>query len=260
MNSQTSPDPSEAALKDSDTAIIRPIVGRKSPKLGPLGVMISSGPDFESLVRVLPAAEHPSRMIMSRLFIGPTTGADARYAIIGPVVGAPYAVMLLEPLITWGVREICFIGWCGAISPNATIGDIIIPSGAIVDEGTSLGYDASLLDTVHPSETLNQRIKAILAGRGCEYLEGLVWSTDAIYRETPAKVAGFQAKNALAVEMELSALFTVGRYRGVQVSAALVVSDELTTFSWKPGFKVDRFRESRRTLIKAMKELCQNPL
>ncbi|EPR37287.1 nucleoside phosphorylase [Desulfococcus multivorans] len=256
MNCQTFPDPSEAPLKNSKTAIVRPIVGRKSPKLGPLAMMISSGPDFERLVRILPAAEHPSRLLMSRLFLD----ADARYAVIGPVVGAPYAVMLLEPLIAWGAREICFMGWCGAISPKATIGDIIVPTGAIIDEGTSLGYDASLLDTARPSETLNRRIKTVLTGRGCDFLEGLVWSTDAIYRETPEKVTEFQARNALAVEMELSALFTAGRYRGIQIGAVLVVSDELTTLSWKPGFKLDRFRESRQTLIEAMKDLCQNPL
>ena len=168
--------------------------------------------------------------------------------------------MLMEPLIAWGAREILFMGWCGAISPRVEIGDIIVPTEAVIDEGTSPGYGAAALEIAHPAETLRRRITSALSARGREFHEGPVWSTDAIYRETPEKVARFQARNALAVEMEVSALFTVGRFRGVQVGAVLVVSDELTTFSWKPGFKDDRFRQSRGTVIEVLKDLCQNPL
>lgn len=243
---------------DSDTAIVRPMVGRKSPRLGPLAVMISSGPDFERLNRALPVTEHPAHLMMSRLFLGDKPGADARYAIVGPVVGAPYAVMLMEPLVAWGAREILFMGWCGAISPQVEIGDIIVPTGAIIDEGTSPGYGATLMDTAYPSKALNRRITSALAARGREFHEGGVWSTDAIYRETPEKVTRFQARNALAVEMELSALFTVGRFRGIQVGAVLVVSDELTTLSWKPGFKDARFSRTRKMIIEVIKDLCQN--
>ena len=244
----------------SDNAIVRPIIGRKSPKLGPLAVMVSSSGDFQRLIRALPVTEQTVHLMMSRLFLGGNSGADGRYAIVGPVVGAPYAIMLMEPLIAWGAREVLFMGWCGAISPQVEIGDIIVPTGAIIDEGTSPGYGAAPMDTACPSEAMNQRIISALAARSSKIHEGRIWSTDAIYRETPEKVARFQAQNALAVEMELSALFTVGRYRGIQVGAVLVVSDELTTLTWKPGFKDDRFGRARRTLIEVIKDLCQNPM
>lgn len=243
----------------SDNAIVRPIIGRKSPKLGPLAVMVSSGGDLQSMTRALPVTEQAAHLMMSRLFVSNDGRADARYAIAGPVVGAPYAVMLMEPLIAWGAREVLFMGWCGAISPRVEIGDIIVPTGAIIDEGTSPGYGATPMDTACPSEAMNRRIISALTARGSKFHEGRIWSTDAIYRETPEKVARFQARNALAVEMELSALFTVGRYRGIQVGAVLAVSDELTTLTWKPGFKDDRFSRSRRTLIEVIKTLCQNP-
>lgn len=251
---------SEKALMDKvDNAIVKPIIGRKSPKLAPLALMVSSGADFKRLTGTLPVAEQAVHLMMSRLFVS-DAGADTRYAVVGPVVGAPYAVMLMEPLIAWGAREILFMGWCGAISPLVKIGDVIVPTGAIIDEGTSPGYDAAPMQTAYPSETLNQRIISALAARGRAFQEGLVWSTDAIYRETPEKVARFQAQNALAVEMELSALFTVGRFRGIHVGAVLVVSDELTTLSWKPGFKDPRFSQARGTVIEVIKDLCQNSL
>jgi uridine phosphorylase len=260
MNCRICQGQSDAALMGTDNAIVRPIIGRKSPKLGPLAVMVSSGADLRRLRRALPVTEHPAHLMMSRLFIGGNPGADARYAVIGPVVGAPYAVMLMEPLIAWGAREVLFMGWCGAISARVNIGDIIVPTGAIIDEGTSPGYDATPMDTAYPSDALKRRITSALAARGREFHEGRIWSTDAIYRETPEKVARFQARNALAVEMELSALFTVGRFRDIQVGAVLVVSDDLTTLSWKPGFKDNRFSQSRRMLIEVIKDLCQTPL
>lgn len=260
MTCRTCRAPSEAARVNSDNAIVRPIIGRTSPKLGPLAVMVSNGADFKRLHRALPLTEHPAHLMMSRLFVSNDGRADARYAVAGPVVGAPYAVMLMEPLIAWGAREVLFMGWCGAISPRVNIGDVIVPTGAIIDEGTSPGYGAASMDTACPSEAMNRRIISALTARGSEFHEGRVWSTDAIYRETPEKVARFQAQNALAVEMELSALFTVGRYRGIQVGAVLVVSDELTTLTWKPGFKDDRFGRARTTLIEVLKNLCQNPL
>jgi len=48
--------------------------------------------------------------------------------VVGPFVGAPYAAMLLETLIAWDVEKIIFFGWCGAISHDVKIGDIIIPT------------------------------------------------------------------------------------------------------------------------------------
>lgn len=257
MNSQTCRDPSEAVMTTPDNAIIRPVVGRKSPKLGSLAVIVSSGADLDHLTRMLPVTEHPVRLMMSRLFLG--AGPEAGYAVLGPVVGAPYAVMVMESLIAWGARQILFMGWCGAISAQAEIGDVIVPTGAIIDEGTSPGYGAAPLEVVRPAESLRRRITSALSARVMEFHEGKVWSTDAIYRETPEKVTHFQARNALAVEMEVSALFTAGRFRGVEVGALLVVSDELTTFTWKPGFKDDRFRQARGTVIEVIQDLCQNP-
>ena len=60
----------------------------------------------------------------------------------------------------------------------------------------------------------------------------------------------FQKKDVLAVEMETSAIFTVGRYRNVEVGGILVVSDELSTFKLQSGFKEKRFKKNRRAVCK----------
>ncbi len=175
--------------------------------------------------------------------------------MVGPFVGAPYAAMLLETIIAWGVERIIFFGWCGAISHDVKIGDIIIPTSATIDEGTSKHYH-QVDDISRPSSYIQKNTKEALIKAGLCFHEGIVWSTDAIYRETCEKVKYYQQKDILAVEMELSALFTVAKFRNVQMGGILVVSDELSTLTWRPGFREQRFKESRMSVVKEIKALC----
>ena len=66
------------------------------------------------------------------------------------------------------------------------------------------------------------------------------------------RYATIDAGGALAVEMELSALYTVGRQLNLELGAVLVVSDELSTLKWRPGFKSDRFKTARTAVCEAI--------
>jgi purine-nucleoside phosphorylase len=100
-------------------------------------------------------------------------------------------------------------------------------------------------------------IGRLLTAKQIVFHAGAVWSTDGVYRETREKVETFQRAGVLAVEMEISALFSVARFRGVELGGILVVSDELSSFVWRPGFKDDRFIAGRHTACQMVKELCQ---
>jgi uridine phosphorylase len=173
-------------------------------------------------------------------------------------MGAPYAVMILETLAAWGAKQVIFLGWCGAISATVSIGDILVPTLAWIDEGTSQAYSPNPIAS--PSDVMTCGIKSALRSSALPFHEGAIWTTDAIFRETPDKVTHFQNKGALAVEMELSALFTVSAFLGVAFSAILVVSDDLSSLTWKPGFKDKRFMDTRHKLAAVIAEICsQNP-
>lgn len=60
----------------------------------------------------------------------------------------------------------------------------------------------------------------------------------------------------MAVEMECSALFTVGGFRGIDVAALLVVSDDLSSLTWRPGFKDPRFIRGREVACNVIGRLC----
>lgn len=238
-----------------DEAIVVPIKEKNSPDLGPVAVMVSSQSDLRPLCNQMDLDESGSTpLFMSRLY---AAKGEENFSVVGPMIGAPYAVMLLETLIAWGARKILFFGWCGAVSRKVKIGDIIVPTGSMIDEGTSRHYLNGAEHLAESSSYVKEKTKEVLNTHGLSFYEGTVWSTDAVYRETGEKVAYYQTQNVLAVEMELSALFTVGKYRGIDVGAILVVSDEVATFKWRSGFKDSAFRQRRKAVVGVLNNLCR---
>ena len=115
------------------------------------------------------------------------------------------------------------------------IGDIVICESAIRDEGTSLHY---LRDEeyAYSCPELTERLCTAFERKGIQYSKGTSWTTDAPYRETIEKLRQHRADGVAAVEMETSALFAVGAYRGVGVSSVLVISDILSEEDWNQGY------------------------
>ncbi len=106
---------------------------------------------------------------------------DGERAIYLSAVGAPSAGMLLETLIASGIRRALMLGYAGSISAKCRIGDLVIPTWGIREEGTSYHY---LESGVRPevSGSLVQKLRDSL--NGPKHFEGGVWTTDAPYRET----------------------------------------------------------------------------
>ena len=159
--------------------------------------------------------------------------------------------MIVETLNVWGVEQILFVGWCGAVSGRIKSGDIIVPDSAMVDEGTSGHYCDPSCRVALPARPLVHQVRLALQHHGASFHDGSVWTTDAIFRETVEKVKTYQTKGALAVEMELSAIFTVSGFREMEAAGLLVVSDEVSDYTWRPGFKTPAFQAAREKACRA---------
>jgi len=232
-------------------AILNPAKGKGSLNLVLNAVMVSSESDLQILCNMMNLKKDGfKKLLMSRLYIGDKNNTDV--TLTGPFIGAPYAVMILETLIAWGVKKFLFLGWCGAVSPDVKIGDIIIPNGAIIDEGTSKHYGKVDGSLALPSGNISESIKEALRKKGLSFHEGVIWSTDGIYMETREKVECYRQQDALAVEMELSALFSVGGFRDIEIGGILVVSDEISTFRHLAGFHEKVFRKSRKAVCEVI--------
>jgi uridine phosphorylase len=226
--------------------------------MGPVAVVAGTETDLLQLCKLLDFDSGTyQKLFTSRLYRDHADASAERISIAGPAVGAPYAVMVLETLIAWGAKKILFLGWCGSISEKVKIGDIIVATSAIIDEGTSGHYCEKKARRSFPSASMLAMLNKALQQNQVNFHKGAIWTTDAIFRETCEKVKYFQSQNAIGVEMEISALFTVAKFRGVDLAAMAVVSDELASFKWCPGFKMDAFKHGRETACTVIKELCR---
>ena len=239
---------------DNCDAIVNPQKPKNSAVIGSVAVMAATRVDLLLLGDLLPFNKNEfERLFISRMYVN--RDRTDGFSITGPFVGAPYAVMLLETLIAGGARRIIFLGWCGAVSDRVKIGDIILPTSTVIDEGTSKHYGAEDSGHLSASFPLVSRIRQALEKSDIDFHEGAVWSTDAVYRETRQQVAVHQQNGILAVDMETSALCSVAKFRGVDFGGLLVVSDELSSLTWRPGFKHEKFINGRKTACRVIKEL-----
>jgi uridine phosphorylase len=240
-------------LSDSDAAVIDPRRGKREKDLPASAVLIFSPQDLNLFFGCFP--EPPRRS--HRLYLSDVYTVSHRgmaLALAGPMLGAPQTILVLEKLIALGVQNIVAVGWCGSLQPEVHIGDVVLPVGAVSEEGTSTHYPIPVADP-GPSEALRQPLKAALTDQALRVHEGRIWSTDAPFRETVGKVRAYQQQGVLAVEMESSALFTVACYRSVRLAVALVVSDALATLKWVHGFRDERFLRTREATVQTTLEV-----
>ena len=147
-------------------------------------------------------------------------------------IGAPTATVMMENLIALGVTKIISVGIAGSISIKHPIGDIVVCSKALRDEGTSYHY---LPDEkfVSPSEGLTSSLMTSLHSKWQSPSVGPTWTTDAPYRETKLELDHYRTEGICTVDMEAAALFAVGIYRQIEVAAAFSISDVADEHGWQ---------------------------
>jgi uridine phosphorylase len=152
-------------------------------------------------------------------------------AVFHPGVGAPLAVQHFEQAIAAGGRFFVACGGAGAVQPGLALGHIVVPDAAVRDEGTSFHYaPPARIIQVDPASA--EIAVATLSERGIPYATGTTWTTDAPFRETPARVRGRRDEGCLTVEMEAAAFIAVARFRGVPFVQYLYAGDDLSGEAW----------------------------
>lgn len=147
-------------------------------------------------------------------------------------IGAPVAAIVMEELAALGVKTFVGVGTAGGLSPDLEIGRAVLCSAAIRDEGTSHHYSPSGR-WAHPDAELLASLRAALP----EAAVGPSWTTDAPYRETADEIVAYRAEGVLTVDMEASAIFTIGAALGVHTASVFCVSDVLHGEEWEPHFQ-----------------------
>ncbi len=159
-----------------------------------------------------------------------------RAALASPATGAPMAVSVAEKGIACGSKRLWLFGCCGSLNEGLRVGDFLIPEDGVSEEGTSSHYPLPGAQGFPSDPSMRNALSQALGARGYPFREGHVWTTDAPYRETRSKVSRYAEEGVLGVEMEYTALSRLAAYRGVRFAALFLVSDELFSLKWRPGF------------------------
>lgn len=165
-------------------------------------------------------------------------------------VGCPACAGNLDMLQGLGAKRVMFCGGGGVLDRDIGVGQLMLTEGAIRDEGFSYHYlPASRV--VEADKEVNDAIAAELTRRNIPFLRGLAWTTDAIARETPDRIAARRAEGAKIVEMEQAGCLAVAQFRGFRYAALLYGGDDVSGESWD-----DRQWNSREGIRYSLVRLC----
>ncbi|MBM9511755.1 nucleoside phosphorylase [Desulfogranum marinum] len=230
-----------------EQCIVNPVRDKRDPELPPLGIFAVNPTDafnFPALAEMYGLQQH--FLFHSKLY------SSDRFFLAGPAVGAPMAAMCLEKCIALGARYVIVYGWCGAVCDLLASGDVFLPTSGFSEEGTSDHYPGA--GNFAPDVNLMGNVNKALSQAGYNTKQGPVWTIDAVYRETKAKVRYFGEQGALGVDMEYTALSAVAAFRGISLAAVMLVSDELYHEKWRPQFNRKTFRRKTKQLLA---DLCR---
>jgi DeoD family purine-nucleoside phosphorylase len=137
-------------------------------------------------------------------------------------MGGPSTAIVVSELVELGATRLLRVGTCGALRQDLELGQLVIATEALCDDGTSRALGAG--DRLAASPGLIAALQR--ADSGGTATQGPVVSTDLFYG-AEEREAGWRAAGAVAVEMEAATLFALAARQGVQAGCALIVSDLL---------------------------------
>ena len=186
------------------------------------------------------------------------TETDNRVAVSGNNgIGAPGVSMLLEICIELGVKRFINVGIAGGLQKTSHIGDVVVCTSAIRDEGVSYHYLEDPLAPAMPSKNLTAALIQTLEADGIPYTQGPTWTIDAFFRETVAEIQHYQQEGVVTVEMEAAALFAISTLRGVDMASGFVISDLIGELVWHPQILAQETHERLFRLYQAARATLQ---
>ena len=178
--------------------------------------------------------ENPRKIGQNReytAYLGSISGE--KVLVISTGMGGPSTAICIEELKNIGIEYLIRVGTCGGMQKDVMPGDIIIPTGAIRQEGTSKEYVPIEFPAVADYD-LVEALRYSSEKLQFNYHLGVVHCKDSFYgQHQPERMpVGYELKNkwdawikagALASEMETATLFTVSSTLRMKAAAVLLV-------------------------------------
>ncbi len=151
---------------------------------------------------------------------------DLNCSLVSFGIGAPLAAMVMHCLgYLDHVDAVIMLGLAGGLAEEIEMGDVVLPTASIRDEGVSTHYlhsDAPAL----PNFKVQHVIQATASEMDIKTRSGIFKTTDYRMWEFDADFSNLlREQRVVAIDMEISALFSVGYALGKPVGAVMLISD-----------------------------------
>ncbi len=159
---------------------------------------------------------------------------------------APDTAMTTEILCAAGAGSLIRIGSCGSLQEHVKIGDLVIVTGAIRGEGTTSYYVPKNFSTVANPEIVGA-LKTAADSLSVRYHLGWIFTTDALFQETPELIQELNEQKVTSIDMVTSTFLTIAQLRKKKAGAILAVSDEC--LHGKFGFRDPAFLAAEEKMV-----------
>jgi uridine phosphorylase len=228
------------------------MLGLESDSLGPYALIPGPKERSDMLLKLLDNPRKNFTFLDYEMHSGTlegkrvTVGNGGRYA--------PDTAITTEILCGAGAQSLIRIGSCGSLQEHVRIGDLVIVTGALRGEGTSRYYVAENFSTTAHADIVNA-LKAAAEGLKVRYHLGWIFTTDALFQETPELIQQLNEQNLSSIDMVTSTFLTVAQVRGKKAGAVLAVSDECLCGRF--GFRDPAFLEAEQKTIEVARKALQ---
>jgi uridine phosphorylase len=228
------------------------MLGLESDSLGPYALIPGPKERSDMLLKLLDNPRKNFTFLDYEMHSGTlegkrvTVGNGGRYA--------PDTAITTEILCGAGAQSLIRIGSCGSLQEHVRIGDLVIVTGALRGEGTSRYYVAENFSTTAHADIVNA-LKAAAEGLKVRYHLGRIFTTDALFQETPELIQQLNEQNLSSIDMVTSTFLTVAQVRGKKAGAVLAVSDECLCGRF--GFRDPAFLEAEQKTIEVARKALQ---
>ncbi|HEU4340393.1 MAG TPA: hypothetical protein VFU31_02365 [Candidatus Binatia bacterium] len=220
------------------------LLGLQGDSLGPYALI--PGPKERSQM-LLGALEKPTKNFTFLDYEMHTGMLDGKRVTVGNGGRfAPDTAMTTEILCAAGAQSLIRIGTCGSLQEDVKIGDLVIVTGAIRGEGTTSYYVPKNFSTVSHPDIL-EALKQAAENLQVRYHLGWIFTTDALFQETPELIDQLNQQNVSTIDMVTSPFLTIAQLRNKKAGAILAVSDEC--LYGKFGFRDPAFLAAEEKML-----------
>ena len=222
----------------------QPITGLRSGEVGEHVFLCGDPARVERICATWSDVKEVANVREYRIATGRLDGVRLAAASTG--IGAPGTAIVLEELAKVGARTLIRVGNSGGLASDLELGDLVITTGAVRDDGTSRTYVIPEYPAVAHHRVVGALEDAARA-RGVRFAMGITWSLDAFYARNAVagpedsmqsmsfgdywpshlepRIRDLRQARVQNCEMEAGVLLTLAGLFGLRAGAICVVSD-----------------------------------